>query len=55
MSTGKRNARSKDRDREVDQEGSEAYQIRPEVGRPKMLSNHEPRRTPEEAATQDKR
>lgn len=48
-------ARSKDRDREVDQEGSEAYQIRPEAGRPKVLSNHEPRRTPEEAATQDKR
>lgn len=55
MRTGKRNARSKDRDREVDQEGSEAHQVRPEAGRPKMLSNHEPRRTPEEAATQDKR
>lgn len=26
-----------------------------QAGRPKMLSNHEPRRTPEEAATQDKR
>lgn len=55
MRTWKRNARSKDRDREVDQEGSEAYQVRPEAGRPKMLSNHEPRRTPEEAAAQDKR
>ena len=51
MRTWKRNARSKDRDREVDQEGSEAYQIRPEAGRPKVLSNHEPRRTPEEAAS----
>ena len=39
----------------VDQEGSEAYQVRPEAGRPKMLlSNHEPRRTPEETAAQDK-
>ena len=33
----------------------QAYQVCPEAGRPKMLSNHEPRRTPEEAAAQDKR